>query len=189
MVYVCNGCHSELYIYSDNPYIFIEILFPKFCLSWSLLTFSWDSVRTAFPSMKLRCHYLTLLVFVYYRSLLNKCASPLILLLTVDPLTPLVTRLHTPWQAIAPLPKNSSIVVLTGQTFGDFVYINGRVVLKSVLQLYMDLLWMWIFWSLNYYCNNDNNYCHFCWLIPLMQLMTMPFFSFGIHRNLYFSGG
>lgn len=83
-----------------------------------------------------------------------------------------------PLTSHSPPPQNSSIVVLTGQTFGDFVYINGRVLLKSVLQLYMDLLWMWIFWSLNYYCNNDNNYCHFCWLILLMRLMKMPLFLF-----------
>lgn len=94
MVYVCDGCHSELYIYSDNPYIFLEILFPKFCLSWSRLAFSSHTVRLALPSMKVRCHYLTLLVL--YRSLLNTCASSLILLLTLDPLAPLVTHLHPP---------------------------------------------------------------------------------------------
>lgn len=104
---------------------------------------------------------------------------PLPLLWTIAPPTPPVAHPHCPWQAIAPLPKNPSIVVLAGQTFGDFVYINGRVVLKSVLQLYMDLLWMWIFWSLNYYCNNDNNYCHFCWWLPFDAVdEDAIFFSF-----------
>lgn len=85
-------------------------------------------VGLAVHSVRLLCHYLTLLVFV-----LNKVCLPHPPADTTD------HAFYTPDKAIAPLPKNPFIVVFD-RTFGDFVDINERVVLKSVLQSYMELL-------------------------------------------------
>lgn len=156
---------SYIFIPTTDIY-FLKFCSSKYCLSRSLLTFSRVLVRLATHLVRLLCHYLTLLVFV-----LNKVCLPLSPT-DLGSLYPTDHTFYTPWQAIAPLPKNPFIVVFD-RTFGDFVDINERVVLKSVLQLYMELLWMWIFWSLNHYCNDY--YCHFYWSIPLMQ--WMPFFN------------
>lgn len=158
-----------------QSYIFIpttDIYFLKFCSSKILplmeppnLFSSFGETGGSFGGITL-----SLLNICLFLSLI-RCASPFLLLI-LDLWTPLTTHFIPPWQAIAPLPKNPFIVVFDG-TFGDFVDINERVVLKSVLQLYMELLWMWIFWSLNHYCNDY--YRHFYWSIPLMQ--WMPFFN------------
>lgn len=95
-----------------QSYIFIQttlIYFLKFCSPNSASRGAARPLLNARsdrpPSMKVRRHHLTSLVL--YRSLLNKCASPrpLYSYEPPAPFTPLVTHLHTPWQAIVPLPK------------------------------------------------------------------------------------
>lgn len=176
MVHVCNTCHAELYIYSGNHIYFLELYSPNSASGGA--TWPPADVQSEGRSVWLfstviisHCLFCTGSSWISVPPpSLHSCKAP--------PILP-VTHPHHPWQAIAPHPKKPSIVVLAGQTFGDFVYINGRVVLKSVLQLYKDLLWMWILWSLNYYCNNDNNYCHFCWWLPFDAVdEDAIFFSF-----------
>lgn len=117
-----------LYLFWQPLYINIfkcSLKFPKFCLS--------RSCRAVFmqtnPSVEVRCYY-SMLVFV--QVLTKWVCLPLIILLTSHSAGH--TSSYTLLQAIAlpAHPKTPLIVVLTEPTFGDFVYINGRVVLKSV---------------------------------------------------------
>lgn len=61
-----------IYLFRQPIYISWNFAPQKYCLSWSLLTFSPVLVRLAVHFVRLLCHYLALLVFV-----LNKVCLPL----------------------------------------------------------------------------------------------------------------